>query len=134
MCYESSQQILKLCRTLRPTSAVRRQAESVLSDPHSPIEDLPQILRSLANLSAWRKHENTIAQWLIWHAEWTEDQRDTISDFLSRMVDRAATARKPGRFALRWLGRSMLLSLAALIVIYLLLAETISLIGVLDHL
>jgi hypothetical protein len=91
------------------------------------------MLRALTRRYLFHDTERAVAAWIAVHANWSEDQRAEISEFLSKMVDRAATARKPGRFALRWLGRSMLLSVAVVIGIVNLSRGMFTYHGVLDY-
>jgi hypothetical protein len=61
-----------------------------------------------------------VAGWLIANADWTLDQRRTMSQALSSSVEGATRARKPGRVALRWFVRAMSAALPFVIAMYLL--------------
>jgi hypothetical protein len=100
----------KVIRSLRKASSLRQLAEVVLADPRAAIEDLRPILRPLTNRSVFRGRERAVAAWLIGSANWSDAQRNAISEALCVSVERAMKAKKPSRIVLRWFARAWCLT------------------------
>ena len=107
---ETTDPILKALLALRKQHPLRQQANATFLDPQAPVEDLQPVLRALTSTSRFRRNERAVASWLIAHANWTEDQRITLSEKLAVKVDKAAKGSRADRVLLRWFQRGMIAS------------------------
>jgi hypothetical protein len=104
---DDSEKIVKAIHGLRNGDPLREQAELILADQNAAIEDLQPILRKFGKRLVFRRREQIVASWLIGYANWTNDQKETISANLSRLLDAWTSAREPLLDALRWFGRGV---------------------------
>jgi hypothetical protein len=67
-----------------------------LAFPNAIIEDLEPVLAAFPKRSVLRRNEHAVASWVIVEVNWNEDQRTTIAQNLSALLDKAMSAQKPG--------------------------------------
>jgi len=109
---ETKDPILNVLPTLRKQHPLRQQADAVLLDPQVPIQKLEPVLRALTSAFRLRRNEPIVASWLIAHANWSDDQRSTLSEKLSIKVEKAMKGKRIDRSLLRLFLRFIVVSAA----------------------
>jgi len=105
-----NEQIQKIWRGLPPGDPLRRQAELLQSDAHATIGDIGPVLRALTGRSLFDDVGRAAAVRVAMNANWTEEQRSTITGVLSACVEKEIRTRRPGKLAARWFCRGMVLN------------------------
>jgi hypothetical protein len=94
MASDVNKKLFNSIHSLRTGDPLRQQAEIVLADSSAKIQNLLPITTAFYKRSILRVSEQTVAFWLINNANWTDNQRATISEKLCGRLDKATKGRR----------------------------------------
>jgi len=98
---EENDKILKAIRALRKDNPLRLQAEMVLTDPTTAVDDIRPILGALTSRWIRKRSKIAAAAWIVSNADVSGEQRKIISEDLCDSL-RYNMSRSNGGFGLYW--------------------------------